>query len=129
MSQTTTKNWWESQGFYLGLVMLFGSFWGLSEDAATSIVTGFSGLIAAGAFVIQFFKTSKFKGFAEILKNGNTWVYLTGILGQFLPNAGELVEGLRGVSDAFLSKNLGAILTALFAFGVMAWNIFFKKKD
>jgi len=128
LSGESSKNWWESQGFFVALVALMGAFWGLSEDTAMSVVTAVTGLISAGALVLQFFKTSKFKGFKEVLSNSNTWAYLVTVIGSFLPNAGEIVASLRGVSDAVFSKNLGAILTALFTLGVMIYNIVIKKK-
>ena len=128
LSGDQSKNWWESQGFFVALIALMGAFWGLSEDTATSVVTAVTGLISAGALVLQFFKTSKFQSFKDVLSNSNTWAYLVTVIGSFLPNAGEIVAALRGVSDAAFSKNLGAILTALFTFGVMLYNIVVKKK-
>jgi len=129
---TGLKGWieshgWESSGFFIGIIALFGSLWGLSETDATSIVTAVTGLITAGALIWTKLKTSKFSGFGDWIKNSNTWVYIAATVGQFLPNAGELVASLRGVVDAVISKNFGAILSALVAAAVMAWNIFFKK--
>lgn len=117
------KKWWESQGFLIALVALFGAFWGLKEDGATSIVMAVTGVVAAGAFLLQFFKTSKFQGVKDVLKNDNTWAYLATIIGSLLPNIEALLPSLRNVSDAIFSKDLGAIITAVFSLLVMAWNI------
>ncbi len=127
-AQAETKNWWESQGFFLSVVMIGGSMYGLSEDTASSLVSAVTGLIASGAAVFQFFKTSKFKGWVAVLRDGNTLQYLVGAVAVFLPNAGELFPALQGLVEAFLSKNLGLILSALFSVGVVLYNIFFKKK-
>lgn len=123
-----TKNWWESQGFLIGVITLLGSLWGFSEASATSLVVAVTGAVGALAAVLQFFKTSKFRGFAEVLRDGNTWAYLAATFGAFLPNAGELFPALRGVVDAIISKNFGLIISSLVALGVMVYNIFIKKK-
>lgn len=124
-----TKNFWESQGFLIGVITLLGSLWGLSEASATSLVVAVTGGVGAIAAVLQFFKTSKFRGISDVLKDGNTWVYLTATFGAFLPNAGELFPALRGVVDAIISKNFGLIISSLVALGVMVYNIFIKKKS
>lgn len=124
---TTAKKWWESQGFLLSVVMVFGSMWGLSEGTATSLVAATTGLIAAGAAVLQFFKTSKFKGVKQVLTDGNTLQYLVGAVAVFIPNASALFPSLQGIVDAFLSKNFGAIISAFVSAGVAIYNIFFKK--
>lgn len=128
MSNVQAKNWWESQGFLLSSVMVFGSMWGLSEDTATSVVSAVTGLIAVGATVLQFFKTSKFKGWRQVLTDGNTLQYLVGSIAVFIPNASALFPSLQGLVDAFLSKNFGAIVSALVSAGVVLYNIFFKSK-
>ena len=127
-SLTQTKNWWESQGFLLSVVMVFGSMWGLSEDAATSLVAAVTGLVAAFAAVLQFFKTSKFKGWKQVLADGNTLQYLVAAIAVFVPNASALFPQLQGLVDAFISKNFGAIISALVSAGVAVFNIFFKNK-
>lgn len=119
----TKKKWWESQGFLLAVVALIGSFWGMAEGDAKNIVSAVAGLVSAIAFVLQFFKTSKFKGWKEVLQNSNTWAYLVAIFGLFIPSADLLFPALKDVSDALLSKNLGAIISALFTLGVVLFNI------
>lgn len=121
------KNWWESQGFLLSVVMVFGSMWGLSEDTAMSLVSAVTGLIAAFAAVLQFFKTSKFKGWKQVLADGNTLQYIVAAIAVFIPNAGALFPQLQGLVDAFISKNFGAIISALVSVGVAIFNIFFKR--
>lgn len=123
-----TKNWWESQGFFMSLIMVFGSAYGLSEGAAQSLVAAVFGLISSGAFVFQFFKTSKFKGWKSVLSDGNTLQYLTGALGAFIPNADLLFPTLQGFAQALWSKNFGLIISATVALGVSIYNIFIKKK-
>lgn len=128
MSQTTTKRWWESSGFLLSSVMIFGSMYGLNEQLAQSAVTATTGLVGAGAGIWHFFKTSKFRGFADWIKDSNTWVYLSTAVGAFLPNAGALFPSLKGLTDAIISKNFGAIMSAAVGIGVVIWNVFVKKK-
>lgn len=128
MSVSTQKNWWESSAFFIGLATLLGSAWGLSEDSATSVVTAVTGLIAAGAAVWHYFKSSKFRGFSDWISDGNTWVYLTATVGAFIPNSAELFPSLEGLAKALLSKDFGAIISAAVAAAVMFYNIFLKKK-
>lgn len=124
----STKKWYESSGFFVGLIALFGSLWGFTEGQAAGVVTAVTGLITAGATVWHFFKSSKFRGWKEWLSDGNTWVYIAGTLGLFLPNAGELIPALQGVVDGIISKNFGAIISGLFALGVMIYKIVTGKK-
>lgn len=128
MAQQTEKKWWESSGFFIGVVTLIGSLWGMSEGDAASVVTAVTGGVATLALVWHKLKTSKFRGFSEWIADGNTWVYLAATVGAFLPNAEALFPSIKGLFDAFLSKDFGAIVSALVAAGVMAYNIFFKKK-
>jgi uncharacterized membrane protein YdcZ (DUF606 family) len=132
MAKTTftepPKKWYESSGFFLSAVLLIGSLWGLKEQEATSLVTAVVGLVSAGATVWHALKRSKFKGFYDWVKDSNTWVYAAGVVGAFLPNAGELFPALKGVVEAILSKNFGAIMSALVALGVIVWNVFVKPK-
>ena len=123
---SSAKNWWESQGFAFSIIMVFGSMWGLSEDTATSVVSAVTGLIGAVMLALQFFKTSKFKGWKQVLSDGNTLQYLVAAVAVFIPNASALFPSLQGLVDAFLSKNIGAIISALVSVGVALYNIFLK---
>ena len=127
-AQIETKNWWESQGFFMSLVMVGGSAYGLTEDVAQSMVAAVFGAISSVAFVFQFFKTSKFVGWKSVVTDGNTLQYLGGAIGAFIPNAPLLIPALDDLADAIWSKNFGLIVTATVAFAVSAYNIFIKKK-
>lgn len=121
------KNFWESSGFLLSIVMLIGSAWGLKEQDGQAIVAAFTGLIATGATVWHFFKSSKFRGWLEWVKDSNTWNYMAGAVLVFLPNAGALFPALKGIVDAIIAKNLGLILSSVVTLGVVIFNVFIKK--
>lgn len=111
----------------MSLIMVVGSAYGLNEEAAQSLVAAVFGLISAGAFVLQFFKTSKFRGFKDAILDGNTLQYLTAAIGAFIPNADMLFPALQGLAEAIFSKNFGLIITATVVLGVAIFNIFIKK--
>lgn len=128
-TRAETKNWWESSGFFIGTLTVFGSLYGLSEADASSAVMAVTGLLGTGAVLWSRLKTSKFVGWIAWLQDGNTWVYLSSMVGLFLPNADILFPLLKDVSDAVISKNLGAIITAVFALAVFIYNVFIKPKN
>jgi heme/copper-type cytochrome/quinol oxidase subunit 4 len=122
------KNWWESQGFLFSAIMTIGSFWGITEGVANASALAIVGAFGAFAAVQQFFKTSKFKGFVQTIKDGNTIQYAVAAVAVFIPNAGALYQPLQGLADAFISKNFGLIVSGLVSAGVAIYNIFFKKQ-
>lgn len=122
----SSKNWWESQGFLLSVVMVGGSAFGLSESVAQSAIGATIGAVSGLSFVFQFLKTSKFKGWLQVVKDGNSLQYLVGALGFFIPNASAIFPSLQSFVDALWSKNLGMIVSAAVSLAVAAYNIFKK---
>jgi len=118
-----SKNWWESQGFLVSVLMVAGSTYGLSESDAQNLVAGIVGAASSIVFVFQFFKTSKFKGWLQVIKDGNSLQYFVGALSFIVPNLGTIVPALQGLIDAIWSKNLGLILSAAVSFAVAVYNI------
>lgn len=114
---------WKRENFLFNLIMLVGVGFGLTTGLASETVAYILGVVGLVGNWRLFVKDAKFPGFAEILKNKNFWPYLLGFVTSISPALGALVPSLQDIFNAIVSKNYGAILTAVIALGVTIWGL------
>lgn len=109
------KNFKESlmgTNFWVNLLLLVGSLWGLENQTATTVVVAIFGVVGAFFSVRNFVVAAKYTGTKTWLSDPNTWSYLTAVVLAIIPSATDLVPALRDVTDALLSGNWASIITA-----------------
>jgi len=127
MAQNEVK-FWQGSNFWVTLVLLIGSLWGMNQDGATQIVGAIFGLLAAAMATRSWLVNAKFGGVGKWLKDPNTWAYLTAIIVAVVPQAADLIPALKNLSDALIAGNWSGILTAGFSILTMVYYLFIKKQ-
>ncbi len=119
---------WQSTNLWFNLIMLLGSFWGLSADTGTAVVSLAVAAVSTFGLVRQFITKAKFVGFLETLRMSNTKTYLATALALLgVPAAGDIVPALGNLLDGLSAQNWGLVFSAGFAIINILINIFKKK--
>lgn len=128
-AQEPTKKFWQSTNFYFAAIMLIGSFWGLQEQTAQTIIgVGVAGIAAIGG-IRQFLQTAKFGGFLDTLKQANTQNYIVSLLAILgIPQAQTLVDSASKIVDAAQQKNYGLLISTVLSFFTILFYTVIKKK-
>jgi len=128
-AQEPKKPFWQSANFAFSAIMLLGSFWGLQEQAAQSIISVGVAAIAAFGGIRQFLQTAKFGGFLETLKQANTQNYIVSLLAILgVPQAQALVDSASKVVDAAQQKNYGLLISTGLSFLTIIFYTVIRKK-
>lgn len=128
MQTATTGVNWRSNDFWLTLILLLGSLFGLSQDQGTQIAGTIVGVVGVLGVLRDFFKDAKFVGLRAWLSDTNTWAYIGATVSLFLPQAGALVPALQELSNALLSGNFSKIIVAGLSLITLVYNLFFRKR-
>lgn len=128
MTDSSTIPFWKGTNFWLAVLLFVGSFFGLKEGTAQTVVMSIVGLIGAVGAVRQFLQSAKFGGWKETLSQPNTWNYLASVVALIgLPQAGNLIPALHDLSDALISGNWGLVITRGITLLTIVFYIFVKK--
>lgn len=117
------KKFWQGTQFYFALLILIGSFWGMTEVTANAVIGAAVGLIGAIGTVRNFLKTAEPKPFLKTLLSANGINYLTAVLVAISPALGDLVPPLKSLVEAIQAGNWGAIVSALVSLGTIIFYL------
>ena len=124
MSDQTPKKFYQSTNFWLAVLMIVGSFWGLTTVAGDAIGIAFNAIIGAvGAVIIWLNTKPKFDAKKALDRKSNLWMYLTNVILGILPMATDLVPALQDVVEAITLKQYSLIISRLFTLGTVIWVI------
>jgi|JI10StandDraft_1071094.scaffolds.fasta_scaffold185485_4 hypothetical protein len=122
------KKFWQGTQFYFALLILIGSFWGMTEGTANAVIGAAVGLIGAVGTVRNFLKTASPQPFLPTLLSANGINYLTAVLVAISPALGDLVPPLKTLIEAIQAGNWGAIVSALVSLGTIIFYLVKKNK-
>lgn len=122
------KPFWTGTNFWFASLMLIGSFFSLSAGVGEAVVLSAGSVVATVGLVREWLKTSaKAKSPLAWLKEANTWNYLAGVVAGIAPLFVDLIEPLRGVVDAVIVKDWGALATRIFTLATMLYYILIRR--
>lgn len=114
---------------YVNLLLLIGSiFGGMSDSTATLIVAAGSGVIGAFFAIRNWIVNAKFSLNKSWIGDPNNWAYLTAVIVGLVPAASGLIEPLKGLAQALVAGNWGAIITGAVTLISLIYYTFFAKK-
>ena len=112
--------------FWVNLLLLVGSLWGLQEPTATSVVVAIFGLVGAFFTVRNFLVSAKFVGFKAWATDTNTLSTLGTVIVALIPTAGPLIPAIGDLTKAFVSGNWASIITAGLSLLSIVYYLFIK---
>lgn len=128
MSNTTTQSPWLGTNVYLQLILLVASiFGGISQDTAAVVVAAGAGIVGAVAALRTWVVQAKLTSAKSWIGDPNNWTYLTAAVAAIIPAASGIIQPLRGVADALVAGNWGAVITAGFALFSYVFYTWIKK--
>lgn len=117
------KKFYQGTQFWFALLILIGSFWGMTQDTATQVISAVVGLIGAVGTVRNFVKNAEPKPFLPTLLSANGINYLTAVLVAISPQLGDIVPPLKSLIEAIQAGNWGAIVSALVSLGTIIFYL------
>jgi len=115
--------------FWVSLLLLVGSLWGLQEPTATSIVVAIFGMVGAFFTIRNFLVSAKFVGVKSWATDPNTLRDLGTVIVALVPAAGPLIPAIGDLAKAFVSGNWASIITAGLSLLSMVYYLFIKKNN
>jgi len=115
--------------FWVNLLLLVGSLWGLQEPSATSIVVAIFGIVGAFFTVRNFLVSAKFVGVKAWATSPNTLSLLSAVIGAAIPAAAPLVPAIGDLAKAFASGNWASIITAGLSLLSLVYFLFIKNNQ
>lgn len=115
--------------FWVNLLLLVGSLWGLQEPTATSVVVAIFGLVGAFFTVRNFLVSAKFVGVKTWVTDPNTLSQLGTVIVALIPTAGPLIPALGDLAKAFVSGNWASIITAGLSLLSIVYYLFIKNNS
>ena len=117
------KKFYQGTQFWFALLILIGSFWGMTQDTATQVISAVVGLIGAVGTVRNFVKNAEPKPFLPTLLSANGINYLTAVLVAISPQLGDIVPPLKSLIEAIQAGNWGAIVSTLVSLGTIIFYL------
>jgi hypothetical protein len=128
MSNTTIQSPWTGTNVYLQLILLLASiFGGITQDTAAFVVAAGAGIVGAIGAIRTWVVQAKLTSPKSWIADPNNWTYLTAALTAIIPAASGIVQPLKGVAEALVTGNWGAVITAGFALFSYVFYTWIKK--